>query len=359
VTRAPRRPRVLDAPVERIVVLRALMLGDMLCAVPALRALRAGFPRASTTLVGLPWARALVGRLDCLDDFVELPGWPGLAELPYDATLVPDFLAQVQARHYDLAVQLHGAGRITNPLVACFGARHTAGFFDAHAWRPEADAQCWVPWPEHGQEIERLLTLTDRLGLPRQGTHLEFPVTQADRDALRAVFPDADRRPYVVVHAGAQLPSRRWPVQRFAEVADRLAEQGFTVVLTGGAPEAGLVNTLAAAMRHEPVNLVGRTTLWTLGALVEGAERVVCNDTGVSHVAAALKRPSVVVSCGSDTARWAPLDRELHRVLAHDVACRPCLHAVCPLDHACATAIEVPEVMRWLPAQPARSDVVA
>lgn len=336
-----RQPPVVDEPVERIVVLRALMLGDLLCAVPALRALRTGCPDAEITLVGLPWARALVQRLSCLDDFIELPGWPGLGEQPCDVAALPDFLAQVQSRRFDLALQLHDGGRLTNPLVAAFGARHSAGFFDEGAWRPDDDASLYVPWPDAGHEIERLLLLTDRLGMARRGTQLEFPLTPADRVELESIWPQAHEQPYVVVHAGARLPSRRWPLQRFAELADRLAEQGRRVVLVGGEPETGLVNALAAAMRHEPVNLAGRTGLWTLGALIEGAERVVCNDTGVSHIAAALRRPSLVISCGADAARWAPLDTRLHQVLWQPMPCRPCSHAICPIGHGCATAIEV------------------
>jgi ADP-heptose:LPS heptosyltransferase len=344
-----RSTRRLDGSIERVAVFRALMLGDLLCAVPALRALRAGLPRARITLIGLPWARALVQRLPALiDDCIDFPGWPGLPEVPCDVRALPDFMAQVQARHFDLALQMHGSGSVVNPLVATFGARHSAGFCGAHAWRPDADAALYPKWPESGHEIDRLLQLTDALGLPRRGRHLEFPVQDADRTALRALWPGADEQPYVCVHAGAQLPSRRWPLERFAAVADTLADAGRRVVLTGGAPETELVNALAACMRHASVNLVGRTSLWTLGALIEGAERVVCNDTGISHIAAALGRPSVVVSCGADVARWAPLDTSRHRVLWQPMACRPCSYAECPFEHGCARAIEVPQVLHAL-----------
>jgi ADP-heptose:LPS heptosyltransferase len=349
---APAARTPIDGPVERIAVFRALMLGDLLCAVPALRALRRGFPKALLTLVGLPSAQALAERLSCIDDFIVFPGHPGLPEVACDVRRLPAFLAEVQARRFDLAVQLHGSGPIVNPLVASFGARHSAGFYNDHAWRPDEDAGLYVPWPERGHEIERLLALTDGLGLARSGVHLEFPLRDADREALAAVWPGAyGSRRYVCVHAGAQLPSRRWPVERFAAVANRLAEGGMTVVLTGTAGEAELAARLSAAIEYPIVNLVGKTDLWTLGALIERAAVLVCNDTGVSHIAAALATPSVVIACGSDVARWAPLDSVRHPVLWQPMDCRPCSHRVCPFGHGCATAIEVSEVMQALTRQ--------
>ena len=71
-----------------------------------------------------------------------------------------------------------------------------------------------------------------------------------------------------------------------------------------------------------------------------------CNDTGVSHIAAAIDTPSVVVSCGADVSRWAPLEARRHQVLWQPMDCRPCDHAVCPYEHGCATAIEAQAVIQ-------------
>lgn len=335
--------------VRSIVVFRALMLGDMICAVPALRALRGRFPQARLTLVGLPWAAELAQRLACIDDFIAMPGFPGLPEVPCQVQAIPAFLAEVQGKKFDLAVQLHGSGGLVNSLVGLFGARRMAGFHDVNAWLPPDDAARFVLWPREGHEIDRLLRLTDHLGAARCGQGLEFPVRDEDRRALDALLPAGwEGRRLAVVHAGSQLPSRRWPVERFAAVADALAEQGFTIVLTGGPAETALTRQLAALMRAATIDLVGRTTLWTLGALVERAQRLVCNDTGISHIAAALGCPSVVISNGADVARWAPLDSQLHPVLWASMPCRPCTHRVCPYGNACARAVEVDAVLKAL-----------
>ena len=119
-------------------------------------------------------------RLDSVDDFIAFPGYPGLPESPYLLSEVANFLIDVRGRRFDLAVQLHGSGSITNPLVALFGARHEAGFGHAASVRAGEEPH-FIPWPHRGHEIERLLALTDYLGLPRRGLSLDFPVRDEDR----------------------------------------------------------------------------------------------------------------------------------------------------------------------------------
>src|SRR5512133_2022778 len=116
-------------PTRRIGVLRALQLGDLLCAVPAMRGLRATFPAAAILLVGLPWARAFASRFDrYVDGFLEFPGYPGLPERTPDLAAIPGFLSQAHAQQFDLVIQLHGSGEITNPVALLMGGRATAGF---------------------------------------------------------------------------------------------------------------------------------------------------------------------------------------------------------------------------------------
>lgn len=325
---------------RKVAVFRALQLGDLLCATPALRALRGALPSAEIVLIGLPWARALVDRLPSVDRLLSFPGFPGLPESAPQLARLPDFLRQAQDERFDAVLQMHGSGHLTNPLTACFAARRQVAFHAAGNWRP--DEGLAVEWPEYGHEIERCLRLTDALGVPRAGTALDFPLDDDARGWARDALGDAD---YACIHPGARLPSRRWPIERFARVADALAGRGLRIVLTGGPEERPLCDGVAAAMLSPGLNLAGATSLWQLGALLERTRILVSNDTGISHVAAAVRAPSVVVCCGADPARWAPLDSALHRVLAHPVDCRPCMHDRCPFGHECALGVSAADVL--------------
>lgn len=336
----------MPADTRKIAVFRALQLGDMLCAVPALKALRAGEPDARITLVGLPWARDFAARYaDLVDDFMAFPGAAGMPEQGADAQALGRFLADARAKEFDLAIQLHGSGTITNPLVRQFGARHVAGFCEGtDGARPAAANEFWIAWPD-GNEIERLLALMHALGYPCGDTHLSFPLRPDDLRDWRKLADAHALAPagYVCVHPGARMLSRRWPVERFAEVAQRLGG-AWRIVVTGAPDEADLAARLCALARVPVVNLCGQTSLGAMAALIAHARLLVCNDTGASHIAAAMDTPSVVVSCGSDSERWAPLDRALHHVLADYPPCRPCGWQACPYGHECATHIDVDSV---------------
>jgi len=301
-----------------VLVLRALQLGDLLCAVPALRAMRAAWPSARIELVGLRWARAFVDRFDrYLDGFVEFPGWPGLPEREPDLGAWPPFLEALRSRRTALALQMQGNGRITNALLARFGADETAGFVARGEAGPVPGL--FVEYPEDRHELQRLLALTAALGVPSRGEHLELPLTERDEREWQALRADLGLKPqaYACLHPGARAEARRWPPEHFARVGEALLARGMTrVIVTGdGEEETRLAGAVVEAMAGRATSVAGRPSLGALAALVRDARLIVCNDTGLSHVAAALRTPSVVVFRITEPRRWAPLDRVRHRVV--------------------------------------------
>jgi ADP-heptose:LPS heptosyltransferase len=298
-TTAP--PCEATAATAGIAVLRALPgLGDLLCVVPALRALRAGFPGAAITYIGLPGTEWFLDRFaEYVDRFEPLHSWPGLPETDANAAAAEEFVRRMRARRFDLALQLHGDGPATNGLVAALGARRTAGLAGPGAPRPDP---LTFPDPPHASEVERTLLPLRAIGVQAGDRRLAWP----ERPTDLAETPALGTGEYAVLHAGASLPSRRWDSRGFALLADDLAARGRRVVLTGVASEAAITRRVATAATAPTIDLAGALSLGAAAAVVRRACVVVTNDTGMSHLAAAVGTPSVVVFTVTDPVRWKP-----------------------------------------------------
>jgi ADP-heptose:LPS heptosyltransferase len=312
-----RRPPLQRSGLSSVVVFRALQLGDMLCAVPALRALRGALPHAHIALIGLPWAQQFADRFSSyIDEFIPFPGHPLLPEQPVRHEGLARFYTSLCAREFGLAIQMHGSGDITNDIVSGFGARAIAGYCRGEP--AQRDRAILLPYPETGAEPERLVRLMEALGAEPAGLQLEFPLSPEDETELdtSGLLKSLDGADYFCIHPGARQRDKCWPPQRFAEVGDRLAaEFGLTPVLTGSASEADLTAEVAAYMHRKPVDAAAPISIGAMAALMRKARLLLCNDTGVSHIAAGLQLKSVVVFSKADIARWAPLDRHSHRCI--------------------------------------------
>jgi ADP-heptose:LPS heptosyltransferase len=273
-----RRPTML--------ILRALGLGDLLTAVPALRALADAFPEHRRLLVAprplLPIARlsgAVLGLVDAR---------------PFEP---------IEARRPRIAVNLHGRGPQSHRMLLATGPGRLIAF--RHPDVPETtDAPRWTA-DEH--EVERWCRLLIENDIPADPRRLDLPrpVDRPRDDGL------------TVIHPGAADPARRWPEERWAAVAMEERSSGRRVVLTGAIDEVPLAERVAArAGLGTGSILAGRTDLGALAATVAGAGLVLCGDTGVAHLATAFATPSVVLFGPTPPARWGPpSDRPQHVAL--------------------------------------------
>jgi len=270
-----------------IFALRALGLGDLLTAVPALRALARAYPCHRLVLVGP----------DALAPLALLAGW----ELAPAGELepVPDELHGA-----DVAANLHGRGPQSHALVR---AAHPArAIWFEHLEVPESHG-C-PRWRAGEHEVERWCRLLTESGIPADPADLQLdpPAGQPPPQSAGATL----------IHPGAASPARRWPADRFAALARAERAAGRRVVVTGGPDELALAREVAAAggLSRDAV-LAGRTDLLALARAVAAAGRVVCGDTGVAHLATALGTPSVLLFGPTSPAEWGPQSSRRHRVL--------------------------------------------
>lgn len=299
--------------IQKIAIFRALQLGDMLCSIPAIRALRAAYPDAEITLLSLPWAASLVERFaHYFDRFIHFPGYPGLPEQPYSSEAFAAFLQRMQDEQFDLVIQMQGNGTIVNDMIFQFGAVHTAGYYTD---QNKVDSELFMPYPNYGAEVERHLMLMQHLGIPSQGTQLEFPITTKDKIAFEQLMLPINPKKYIVIHPGARSVSRQWPPQYFAALADYAVENGLTVTITGTKDEVDITREVMKCVSHPVIDLTGKTSIGAVAILIKNAFALISNCTGVSHIASAMQTQSVVISMDGEPDRWAPLNRNIHRVI--------------------------------------------
>jgi len=287
-TAVPPRPRS-SAP--QVVALRALKLGDLLVAVPALRAMRHHWPSHHLVLATSGWLRDLVDLVGGVDRLLPQDG----LRHGIDAS----------ARGAEVVVNLHGAGPRSNELLDELHPARRIGH-RGHGWNGP-------PWVDDLHERHRWIRLLEHHGVP------------GDPDDLYLDPPEVpSRNPgAVVVHHGAAYGSRRWPPARFARVARWLSERGEHVVVTGSGAERGRALAIAA-MAGLPAGAVaaGRTDLPELAALVAGARLVVTGDTGIAHLGYAYRTPSVVLFGPVPPRYWGPPEHGPHVALGGDAARR-------------------------------------
>jgi ADP-heptose:LPS heptosyltransferase len=271
-----------------LLAVRALGLGDLLVAVPALRALRRAFPGHRVVLAapgGLAPLVELTGTVDAL----RACEWLDESGLALPLTRV------------EVAVNLHGRGPQSTAMLDALAPARRIG----HACGGWSGPR----WVEDVPERRRWCELLRWHGIPADESDLLL-----DAPTTASPAPGA-----AVIHPGAAYGSKRWPADRFAAVARSLAAEGLPVVVTGSPDERGIAEAVAAAAGLPPdAVLAGRTGLDELAALVQDAAVVVCGDTGVAHLASAYRTPSVVLFGPVPAWRWGPPADGPHLALSDD-----------------------------------------
>ena len=329
--------------VHKLAELRANAIGDYLVSLPALEALRAAYRAAELVLLGADWhVGFLAGRPGPVDRCLPVPPTVGVRDdrPPAPPAEVDRFFARMRAERFDLAVQLQGGGRHSNPFVCRLGARVTAGSRTPDA----APLDRTVPYTGHQHEIHRFLEVAAVVGAAPVTLEPRLAVTDADR--AEAAVRAGDDRPLVVLHPGANDSRRRWPVDRLAVVGSELARKGARLAVVGTASERGLVNRLLDGLDGHAADLAGRLSLGGLAGLLEQATLLVGNDSGPRHLAAAVGTATVAVHWGVSLGTYGPLYRARHRApTSWRLHCPACgangLQEDCRPDHQASFVADV------------------
>ncbi|GEO08004.1 glycosyltransferase family 9 protein [Segetibacter aerophilus] len=303
--------------IKKIAVLRANALGDYIFVLPALQALRETFADAEIVLLGRQWHKEyLAMRPGPVDRVVVVPLYPGISEregyIP-DEEELSKFFSEMQNESFDLAFQLHGGGRNSNPFLLRLGAKTTVGLKTPDA----AALDINVPYVYYFNETMRYLEVVGRVGAKTRNIQPSISVIEKDIEEARQVVKNPAAKPVAIIHPGASDIRRRWPGENFARIADHLAELGFHVCITGLAWEREIVDAVINNVVYKDCvqDLSDKLSLGGTTGLLSFADIIISNDTGPLHVARALQKPSVGIFWCANIINAAPMTTTLNRNL--------------------------------------------
>ncbi|MEW6128076.1 MAG: lipopolysaccharide heptosyltransferase II [Acidobacteriota bacterium] len=332
-------------------------VGDAVMAQPALRELRRIFTDSHITFVARNWVAGLFEGEGLCDSFIAVQERRGVAGLFKDAQ-------QLKPEKFARAILL------TNSFASALTAR-LAGIAEVTGYARDARRvllHSVIPFEENHQtrhqvfyylniaaEVEKKMSGTSRVDLSQSAPRLHATPSSVEpiKSLLEKLSSQSNQQPdsairnlkILVVNPGAtNSRAKRWLAERFAETADRLAEQtGLQTVIVGAAGDSEAAQQVENHMRTRALNLVGKTTIAELKTLLAMARLTISNDTGVAHVAAAVGTPTVVIFGPTEHFVTRPFN-DCAVVVRRNVDCSPCMHRDCPIDHRCMTGVQVDEV---------------
>lgn len=344
-------PRSRPLAAKRVCIYRIGNIGDIACAMPAMRAIRRAYPDAHLTLVtspgkaGAAGARELLASAGWIDELVVYHS-EDIATARGRLTL----LGEMRARNFDVWIELPV---VAAPLAALFRnmlVARLAGARWGFGWRYQrlrlfASAQSeFLLFPD---EVDRLLDIVVGCGLTARSEDTLFDLNQTDRDHAADVLESSDLSGEGIIGfaPGAKAEPNCWPAERFIEVGRYLASSGFKIVVLGGAADAQLCGKIAASIGRGAASLAGKSTLGESCGILARCALLICNDSGVQHLAASVGTPCVSIFSRRDfLGQWWP-HGDAHEVLWRAVPCHTCLLELCPYDNKCIKLIEVADAI--------------
>ena len=349
-----KRPRPLSelgtSAISRILAISCTALGDTLMSTPALRALRATYPKAHITLLVHPALQQLFAGLGEVDELISYNGkWGGFRRTAR------------QLQGYDLAVILHGNEPQATPLAYLSGARHIFKLPNNNRWNfLLSNREPVLGWDGLGHGIDQRLAVAKLAGAVGEfDRRMTVPAHIEGRAALDKALAQRGWQDATLVafQPGASTMSRRWPRSRFIAAAVEMvkARPDLRFVVTGSPAEAALCQEVAAGI-EAAAPIIGGTRAWAsagqlaliaLPDLLRRASLLVTGDTGPMHLAVTVGTPVVALFAVSDPACSGPgYDLDKHVIIRKWRTCDPCYSKKCPYaEPICMDNIAVDEVV--------------
>ena len=325
-------------PPRRILVRAVNWIGDAVMATPAMGRIRAAFPDAEIVVVANPLVAELFvhhpycDRVIIYDKKGQHAGIRGLLS----------FSKLLRRERFDLAILLQNA--IEAAIMAALALiPHRAGY-RTDGRRLLLNMGVPAKDSKHGlHHVDYYLSLLDELGLSGENLSPQLSLEPTEQQWAAGLLAGG---PWLAINPGAAYGSaKRWIPERFAAVADTLAQEyDLQIVLTGGPGEGEIGADIETSMKHQPLNLIGQTSVRQLMAVLERCVLMISNDSGPMHVGAALGVPIVAVFGPTDHTTTSPRTSNC-RIVRHDVFCSPCMLRQCPIDHRCMEGVTADHVV--------------
>ncbi len=317
--------------IHKIAVLRANALGDFIVTLPALKAIRSAYPAAEIVLLGKPWHKEfLIKDRSPVDRVIVVPVKKGIRTEPNkveDENEVKDFVSQMQKERFDIVLNFQGNGVSANPFIKQFGAKITAGLISEKAEKLDLS----IDYYYYQSEVIRYLEVAKLIGATTADPEPEINVLEQDEQEISAFMSGLNNKPYIVLHPVAVDIRRMWPLENYAELADKLKQRNFEIVFTGAKEDRDAVGGIINKMNDTAINACGNFSLGGLSALLSHASLMISADTGPLHLGRAVNVPTIGFYWAPNLINWGPLTRTIHRpLISWNMACPVC--SVVPND---------------------------
>jgi heptosyltransferase-2 len=314
---------------HKILVIAPSWVGDCMLMQPMLNRLKQRHPDCRIDVLAPPWTAGLLHALPEVSQVITNPFPHGALQLSARYRLGK----QLRAAQYDQAIVLPNS--LKSALVPFFARIPIrTGFIGESRYGLLNDARK-LDKAKLPLMVERFSQLAETADgeIPRPLLNPKLAVSDTQRsETLKKLNLSLDK-PVAVFCPGAEYgPAKRWPAAYFAELAQRLHTEGYAVWLLGSPKDKEHADNIAELCKTECRNLCGKTNLGDAIALLSCAQRVVSNDSGLMHIAAALDRPLIALF-GSSSPQFTPPLSDQAQVMQLNLECSPCFKRECPLGH--------------------------